>query len=823
MTDATFDYLPTLEAVLPGTLTPFTRTLLQLMWVRPDGRFLVATATRLRQLLAEHGDRFPPSVKAMLPLNTLDEWLTSFEALQKTPLKKDQITTLARLGANPLAEARLMGQSHINRNYLSTFPLFTALLTTRQEKDPYKSVHDNLTAWYAGHAMAHLKDLEWAVYQTYVANTSRTLTTLPHGSSQLKASLAVRTLQKEDVPPWVLQKLGELQKAQEIEPLRKEVSVSPEHTILTQHLGYLEAFLLERYRNQAEDDKKKHPPISDGKSPPRKVPPKKVKTPDTFLDFPELTFTAAVDPSTSDLVIPTPSEDDIALAAGLDLALIEVVGAPLFMTGALGHIDQAPDEKGLSLFSHKQLQFRRRLNQFHRWRSDYLPVDTRRTVIQHLKAVAIAADGIDASAHQAIYAAAAAALILVSVATGRSPDSLVTQFDVLADSTLPPADTATVSYDLARGALALRPHRAPTQGQATDASRPVSDWLVLPDLLDLHDVMRVYTRIRPGLDRLTLKAAISRLQIHELERLGATTSQLTELLPRQLMELTGHFSTTVLLTDWDRSSARVDLHYLTPAARAIYLRYVAAMRALLPIDRTPDREAQIAALVPDGYVGMVNTPDWNFLEDTIVALAASIQDHRHTPEARHNAFVLYVIMMTTFALGLRHTVDIQLGRRRVGERVIAYFREKDGDRLLVIPAQLERQLETYDRHRAVVLSWPGIAAQVDALGQPQFFLFDATGKPALFHPNRFGEYLAGFGIAFPLPLNSLRRAVFSELVELGIRGIVTDHYIGHAAEGREPLVAGSAFRLQAIEDLADEIDLLLKAHDWRSVEGPFHG
>jgi hypothetical protein len=179
------------------------------------------------------------------------------------------------------------------------------------------------------------------------------------------------------------------------------------------------------------------------------------------------------------------------------------------------------------------------------------------------------------------------------------------------------------------------------------------------------------------------------------------------------------------------------------------------------------------------------------------------------------------MLMVTFAIGRRHAIDVDVRMQWVGETPIALFHEKGETRLLVVPDRLQRQLSYYQQHRAVVAAWSSLKPGLEKLGNPEFFLISPEG-PVQFRPSRFGEYVRALGGDFQLPLNSLRRLVFSELVDAGLGGIVLDAFMGHAAYGREPLVAGSALRLGALTRVADETNVALQRHGWEPLRGPFH-
>lgn len=832
MADATASALDRLLALLPPGQHDLTRELLRVLWVPPDLRYFYAGVSRLSSLMHAYESDFDAKLTALLPQESLHAWLGVIQGLA---MRRADKTLLDTIVASP-ATAQGDGKKHFMFGYLTAFPTYSALLTARDAADPLRRGHDRVSALFLSHAMAHQMEVEWSLYTEFLDswnayqrradkyNVQRPTLPLQHASSLFNASVLIRDLFEND-PVALLNALAEVEGPEEIDVVRAEfrdisqASGLRNEEVLHAHLRQFASFLMERYRGQAE---KTTPPSPSGPTSRTEV-----LRPGTRLrrgTHLTVDFSLEDQEDTETLVVrPLPSAEELRLAVVLGLPPEELVEPPALATFALEDEDQAPDGAALRAFTQNELQWRRRANQFQRWSADYVNADTRLHAITWLREEMNKPT--DSATDIAILASVIARLlILTSLATGRPAKNLVQEMAPVQTFTVEAGEGANVLYELTSRSLWLRVGRADTEAVAVHGARPVHDFLQLPDFLQLAGGMQLWCDHKSRLSAETLNAAIDAVHQQLQKAFGIRAAQWWTLLPWTLLQITGNFSTAALLTAWRPLNAAVDLHYLSPAAQPVARRYQAAMHALLGmLDDPRIRPGSISLPPPQGWVGMPNTPEWSHLRSLIEMLAHAAGEPNRTRAERHNLMVHYTIMMVTFALGIRHTVDVHPKCLELDAFTVAHFREKADDRFLIVPPRLVEQLRHYDRHRAVVCSWTGMRDRLAELDNPLFFLLDADEAPAQFHPTKFGDYLAAFGIRFELPLNSLRRLVFTALFEAGLRGIVLDTYIGHAAHGREAFVTGSGVDLAPLIELSEEIDILLRKHGWQLLPGLDHG
>ena len=813
--------------LLPPESINLTKDLLRVLWVPPDMVFLWAAVSRLHHFLCHHDDLFEPDIKLLFPLNGISDWLKTVARLAKHPVHAAKLKPIVESPA--AAQNRLRQKSrHFLFGYLSIFPAYVAILTARRRTDPLRQGHDRLSALFMAHAMAHQEMVTWGEYVDYLQQRPSSRTPvgsgngktashpLRHASSLTNASIVVRTLVEESPYDFMLA-LAKLKNASEIDELRAGlISHGDVSQQLRTHLRYLASFLMERHHD--------HSPKTETngrarKTPPTAPPPTKKPLNGTFLE----TDFAQEDAAGSDanlVVIPIFTAHDALLAAALDMPIEELVPPPSLTTSEIGSEDQVPDNTAIRIWTRNEVQWRRRMNQFHRWQPDYVNVDNRRGIILWLQKAVVRAIT-QAGDSPKLESVVGPLLVLASIGIGRPARNLSQELMPLPSWDGMTAVAANVVYDLEKSGFWVRVARPDTDAKPVFGARPISDYVLLPDYLACTVGMKYWYSDLPSFNQAAIDQSIDEIHRHLQTAFGVSPTALWTQVPRGLLETSGHFSAGALLTAWRPVNAAVDLHYLTPRASTMVRRYRVAMRTLLGQSHDPNIELPtVNTPEPDGWIGMPNTPTWEHVEAILADFhQCARQPALLTSAQRHNLMTLYTIMMLTFALGVRHTIEIDPKCREMETFDIAYFKEKGASRFLVVPCELGAQLRAYDRHRASVANWAQLQGKLDSLGNPLFFLLDTAENPELFHPTQFGSYLNSFNILFELPLNSLRRLVFTQLVELGLTGITLDYYIGHYADGREPFVIGSGVDISELAVLAEEIDILLRRHGFLEMAG----
>lgn len=170
----------------------------------------------------------------------------------------------------------------------------------------------------------------------------------------------------------------------------------------------------------------------------------------------------------------------------------------------------------------------------------------------------------------------------------------------------------------------------------------------------------------------------------------------------------------------------------------------------------------------------------------------SIDDRKY-----HNNYALYTAIMIGFCTGYRAVHDINLGPDRRDEITeTAWISDKDNvrkekTRKIWLYPVLSQHLHEYEAHRKIIhASWESHFSKISKPAIDELpYLFIITEKDEQ-------QYLTPISdkstrnflkkLNYPLPLNSNRRLLRSELLESGCDVDVVNAFMGHAANGEEP-------------------------------------
>lgn len=413
-----------------------------------------------------------------------------------------------------------------------------------------------------------------------------------------------------------------------------------------------------------------------------------------------------------------------------------------------------------------------------------------------------------------------ATFLLLSLATGRVPRTLVGQIAVDMSSSLasftPPAgehsqQPLVVILPLA-GALALRVNRAPILTVSTwDGAIQPQHYLVVRDDLD------VGRRLQANMQSLGLQVAdVVTLSSTEIARaideissrlsdIDYSAQKIWQILPRLMQNESGQNGAMALLTDWRTLNSAVELHYLCIEASTLRARYDAAIDALVGY-RVADTEWSTDTPDQPGHVGSPNCPSHSAISRLISDIDRKLSSSTDAVE-RHNLITLYTLSLLTAGYGIRHAITPSVTLYPIGSRTMLSYREKGMLRQIVLPQLVVEQLKAYSDFRSTQIS---PLAEKHSPNRLSFFLLDERLHVQPLHPGQFTAYLGHYGITFELQLNSLRRWMFSQLFSIGIRGISTDFYGGHGVLGREPLSPYSSSTFVSLIRIADQMDSILR-------------
>lgn len=253
-------------------------------------------------------------------------------------------------------------------------------------------------------------------------------------------------------------------------------------------------------------------------------------------------------------------------------------------------------------------------------------------------------------------------------------------------------------------------------------------------------------------------------------------------------------------------------------------------------------------------IGPRIVPAHELVEDLKRAVADALADVRARPGVvgfmlrHHNLLTLYTVLLLKFATGMRdirsplpRPEDIDFEAK---ELIVS---DKDGasafhTRVLPMIDVLGGQLLAYRKHLHalagnIALSAPKLAKTL--FGHPHFGvdpgerrtelrpLFFARHEP---HARRWHfravsrasvlDLMKAEAIAYPLPSNTNRHYLRTELAEAGCPGAAIDYLMGHWTRGREPLGRYATCPLgELIGALRTPIEALARRDGWEVVEG----
>ena len=502
-----------------------------------------------------------------------------------------------------------------------------------------------------------------------------------------------------------------------------------------------------------------------------------------------------------------PTDDDLTFAQDNDLAIEEVVELLPYQIDELDFEDQEQDEHTLNVVTMNAADFRRRLAERQPTRVSYVGLDARYDLAVYLHANMMG-QGDDS---------AASILIALAWITGRDVKKLSSQLINIGEDeeveTLP--NYYTVALNLNDRRLWIRLNQPDVYPVNSVNARQTKRWINVPDFMDVLKYAKALDQ--NAVNAVELREALDRQLADIQNQFGVSTGQIQNMLAETLIAHEGHGCTAALLTDVSDMSLRVNLHYLSPRRECVIDAYSDAMIEMLGL---PNEHFTKKGNRSDDFVGLHMCPSDASVHAAIHTLASASIDTGEWQKA-HNQIVLATIMLLAVSVGVRDALSLNPNAFEILNGYgICHYVEKNEIRVVYLPKSVIQQLIAYDEHRAVLKKIWCLTHADDEIHPDLFFLFDEEGHPTTFHPKSFSKYIEAFGVDYDMPLNGLRRLIFSRLYEMGQFGPYLDIFIGHATEGRRPWAQLSGARISELSLMAKEVDDLLRYEfEWPIVRG----
>jgi|GEM_PF-5278443 len=455
----------------------------------------------------------------------------------------------------------------------------------------------------------------------------------------------------------------------------------------------------------------------------------------------------------------------------------------------------------LQVWSLNKLEFTRRIAEQQPFGLDYVCMDSRTELIGSLTNIV--------RNNQDKQESLAASYILATIVTGRRLQSLLGGV-IAHDCPEPRTDNQLLIVEPTSRTLQLRLNKPELRLAPAKSSLKVGEWITVPDHLGISlSLLPLSLSEQVNLLRKIEEILPPLLITHQLR-----LEQLSQLLPRTMLELEGNFCTASLITDWNAGNIAVNRHYLTPAATTVAHRYSKALETMLDLPKhaVPPQSCE--------YVGHPNTLPLIDLRRTIHQLSSV------TPgmslQMRHNHITVMTVILLSLAIGMRATVNVQPGGIQLSDNSIAHFKEKGFVRLVCLPELVVQQLVAYEQHLSLLKFIWNKQFSTEAPHENLFFIFNDAETTEAFAPMRISEYLGRLGVESDMEIRSLRRIVFTWLYEHGGHGRAIDHFISHAINGSQAYVLYSGVQTGDLRKIADFIQQQLIAMDWPLAAGINH-
>ncbi len=508
------------------------------------------------------------------------------------------------------------------------------------------------------------------------------------------------------------------------------------------------------------------------------------------------------------------TEEDIQTAEDFDVAIEEILEQSGYQVDELDYDEQEQDEATLRALSVNSADFTRRLAERQPTRISYVGLDARVALRSYLR-IKMGTSGVSG---------AAAILLATSWMLGRDVYELTGQLVLLdKDFDVETLDAdRSVALDPWRKKIWVRIQRSPAYENNSPDARPIRAWVAFNDFIDINKFVSPLEMHALASEDLASELANTLVEIKGL--FSISDRQLKSMILDTLIEIEGHDCTAVLIASSpkkkEKQSGPVNLHYLSPHAKTVVSAYEKAAKLMVNV-RLVNESTKLFEVDGDYFVGSHMCPTDELVKNTILQLSAYSVVPGDWRKA-HNQITLATQMLLAFAIGARDSIAFNPNAFEVLQGGVSHYLEKSEMRVVVFAPLLQKQLQLYDKHMAVLTKiWMAETGKSD-MSENLFFLFDEHGNPSTFHPKSFTAYLSEFGIEYLCPLNGLRRLLLTHLFGHGKFGPLLDIYLGHAVDGRRPWAMLSGIQLKGLHEIANFIEEFLQSMNWPLVKGCSH-
>lgn len=344
--------------------------------------------------------------------------------------------------------------------------------------------------------------------------------------------------------------------------------------------------------------------------------------------------------------------------------------------------------------------------------------------------------------------------------------------------------------------------------------RPSGEHLYLPDIWNFHSLLPFIIKpeqtyknseiIKPfdSHRSITYKKALDNI-FKPLIKSGLRVNhqRLSKDILLRLLSITDPVIATSI-TGQPHPSANTARHYATPRVKHlenVYFNFsdelVKKIREERYLDR-PDMPKLPELIETDSNitVGATHCPTVKEARELLERVRYRIK-RSITPQEYHMYYTIYVALVISYCTGYRAVRDIRLGLEQrdpvTQTGVIADKTRKDGyhTRRIWISPLLEEQLITYERHLKILFStweiqFPNTSRPNETEIPYLFFIVEKKEGVIPVSSRSMNQPLEDLG--YPLPLNSNRRFLRTELSERGCPKDVLHSFMGHWATGEEP-------------------------------------
>ena len=413
-----------------------------------------------------------------------------------------------------------------------------------------------------------------------------------------------------------------------------------------------------------------------------------------------------------------------------------------------------------------------------------------------------------------------AALLLLSLVSGRSPELLVRDIDSL-----------KLFQEIKGHPCLYLPHSVPASKQATDCDsilEMVDDHLILP----LPSMLKGYQFGRSSPNNDGLKSILS--DINERHQTRLTLGRVIRYLEHWYLNQ-GLDRAEIALIRGEGIKSRPALSYSNLDADPIikhHRDYIDAIFNMAGVDPGMPMPRPIGIRLGSRLAlpGNILHNLFDLLSPLQIKPRASLND----VITYHNHYAGYVWALLTFATGHR---DVTAPMGQLGDynrhSQTWWISDKENRhglaaRTVILPATAARQVELYLAHlRALAQRTRFVASHIcehceSVLAGSSNLLFaimtplDEEAAPADLCPSLLANLL---GKQIPWARNWPRHHLRSELKRQGIAPEQIDGWMGHEDIGEEGLGRYSALSLHHLHDIADRIETLLKDHNIEALPG----